>query len=991
MNDVELQNLDKIVQRYYSEGDTSFVTEILKAWHHDIRYFSISKKVIQTSSFSPQFTHFALLSLESLIGHVCVLWKNEDFFDFSNWCLSLLSEQIDRFIEHTIVISAFCTMYARFVKLAWYCSSQFQSFSKSFVNFFGENPKHYYVEIIIYESIIQEMANFHYVETLQLDVFKETTILDWLKFSVNVLHNINDNKYPFDACSQKEIDDVLNACFQLMITCFSIDFFVPNNNSVEIEKITLNLPNSWKTLNFLEIITLGFIFYKSNSSIEVQKNALKLIFCISAISSKSKMQIFTNQTIYYSLVLSYICNIIEFNINISNDDNISLLLNIIIKIIFSLNYEIASQIESFPNFVKTILSLSSILFNVHFLSNNMEIIINLLKILEQIIYIIHKSNYINNQFNDFNHDIESIIISYFNLLSHLLEEEHLLSVDILFPDFSKISPLIQMISKIGKINGIKFYESIFSQFKDSLFNFQKNPDNKINEIKLCLNAMIIASPICSKSQNNERSLLLYSIFLLLNLINTTGDLINQGVNYAIYLEKTIVFIIYHLEKSSILQNTQLNILTKDLTTNQNYQTIQGIYHIIFCRLFISLETYPNETELVNSIIKAFSYGVDFGIKSCQELISDFILNLNKFNERQNGLINKIGNRRSRINLFKIISMIMFSGKSLDNFIGITRELDILIKEQEDKKDDETSLLNIIVYIHGLFKGISISNSYQALFEWFYPKYEILFQNVQELPNSQIEFIKFLVELVDNRNSRIMFELHSADGLKLFKAVSNSLTTFISNSSRSLENVRVITYSMQIMEKLFMNDFLNIGALEEYNDPALTNLLSSFLNYLKEISLCEILHYKKTSLALIRLMICILKRFLSNVIEIDSSFIEIALSISLEINEIYDDNDIKDVLNLISCIAKFCIKSKTLEIGNILENTNEKFNEILLMLEKMLYNSTFIIDIKIIKLMNLIIKFNLIAWKDVRQRLLIFFQNCKQKDFQNEIRELLTDT
>jgi hypothetical protein len=243
----------------------------------------------------------------------------------------------------------------------------------------------------------------------------------------------------------------------------------------------------------------------------------------------------------------------------------------------------------------------------------------------------------------------------------------------------------------------------------------------------------------------------------------------------------------------------------------------------------------------------------------------------------------------------------------------------------------------------------------------------------------------------------MFENHSANGLKMFKTAAASLIHFFtalrrpegSTDANVHANAKPFTYAMKIMEIILTNQFSNIGALEVYDDPTLNNLFVEFLHVARETDLIAILRFPKTGSCLMKLLCCLFDRFMTHIVDIDWQFLPMALRICALSNADTDRPDVESAFKIITHITQFCTENEGTEVGKLLyEATPDIYNQILKMLEEMIFKYTQSRNYEITTVMANVLKMRPTMWPEVRDRLSLFLRLCENDEQRGNISGLI---
>ena len=88
-------------------------------------------------------------------------------------------------------------------------------------------------------------------------------------------------------------------------------------------------------------------------------------------------------------------------------------------------------------------------------------------------------------------------------------------------------------------------------------------------------------------------------------------------------------------------------------------------------------------------------------------------------------------------------------------------------------DGKREVIKLFCILRGILRGLITSRTFKLFFEWLYPQYLCpIIEGTLNAFHADDEVVlcvlKFLTELVFNRNNRLRFDTWSIDGLIVFK-------------------------------------------------------------------------------------------------------------------------------------------------------------------------------------------------------------------------------
>lgn len=178
---------------------------------------------------------------------------------------------------------------------------------------------------------------------------------------------------------------------------------------------------------------------------------------------------------------------------------------------------------------------------------------------------------------------------------------------------------------------------------------------------------------------------------------------------------------------------------------------------------------------------------------------------------------------------------------------------------EQNQEAKRAFIGICRDVRGLAKEFSKPQFYNLLFEWIYPTYTPLVKRALEIwyndPHLTTPALRFIAELVDNREKRNYYDSASSESIYLFREVSSiivSLGTRILTLT-DIPEENVYQYKLKTISIMFriiqtsLRAKMNFAVFQLYGDPALNDILQMFVKLFLSIISCDILSYPKLSL------------------------------------------------------------------------------------------------------------------------------------------------
>jgi hypothetical protein len=661
--------------------------------------------------------------------------------------------------------------------------------------------------------------------------------------------------------------------------------------------------------------------------------------------------------------------------------------------------ELSVRISNFSRFIEAVFQFTISFFTDDMMQNHTETIVNMLRFWDLMARMVVKAK------PDFDCKIyvkcmSQVIRSYVTLALEFIEANVEEARKIFFKDWSQIDPLMRQVTGIGKVDSEEFFQQVLEAFELRLGRFLSNPADSVSECGVAFLSCALMEPVADRSYSptaDSFSFVQKFALAILRLILETGKVLTHAK--PAWIEQVVLFLIHYMRKTFMIQFAHHNPSAILKRGPDSFYDVNDILGLVFRRVMLSLRVFPDNEGIVSQAIGALHQlalgPTDEYRRNTRTVIRDVLISehLDVSWREQLAFLNYPTNRRSRVKFYELISRLMWQDVAHPQLLRFREMLDQRIAEVAISPT-ESLAQGVLLDLRGLLQGAIIRFPYNSLFEWLYPDaVETLQKITVEFPSVQSYYLKFLLQFVSNNGSRIIFDPHSANGLRTFKTVASSLVsfyqslaTFRDSYSGVLRNPKCFTCSMKIMETILTNRSSNIGALEVYKDPALMDLLREFLIVARKVDLMQCLSLRKTMLALMRLLSCLFEKFRDKIVALDPDFLVVGLSIASSFEVERDDSDrcCDAILKIVNNVTKYFVKSGDEKLR---ESVGSTYERILKMLEEMVFRWSGGIYVQVTKVMSTVLLMRQKNWHEVRRKILLFLQFCVDKDLKQAIDDL----
>ena len=1009
----EIQRLAPEIIAYYEKGVASLE---MNQWLMNPANFEVMRAMVAWRDLDPKVTHFGLVGMTNVLANVFHTWGCGDFLGLSDWFLKLLFDEVDRFSASDALLCACCRTYARIVRLGWHTSPEFGRFFQNFRHFFDGNLKQRCMGINLCNSIMKDMKEmYNKLDTEEMKVFKETTLFECLNFAVHAMNKVLGGDVP-PGSPMDEMLKVVEAAIQ-----FVIGLLDDVEQAHDLQKMWVKVCDGWKgKFESVLIATNMFQTYERADQAFLQKLALDGLLRLAAVQRTTHR----NFDGFIDTMVRGMSTIIERGLHFENANNIAAFSNLLVKVKATITYEDACRLECFGALVDHVYNLCEKLFLTPFLRDYPGTLENLLWFWDLMVQSLNRERIMGTRDERYLAMLDTVSQKYVMMLMDFFEKFHADAVTILFEDLTRIHPLIQFVTKVSKFQADVCYPKLHTMFIQLLERFLSEPRNQTVEGQMCLLACALLTPLLAPSsrladQQNKAKLNFYQA--IRRFIEDTGSFVDTHNGGPLLTERVVLCIIGQKKPPESLVNAWLygNADGKPGGAADGKAICRELLQLYFRRALLILRKFPAERQLIDTaldVLLSYIQEKKMVHKDCsQAAISELIDKIGNYEDAEQFRFLEVPtNRRCRVKFNQMMAQLIDINKDRGqaSFAQFWRFIDSQIgrlQENIENRSDEIEALagGLMLDICGLFQGIE--RRYTELFSHFFPDaIELLQKAASNFPALQLPYLKMLSDFVYNKQSRIHFHNHSADGLKMFLTAARSLIQYFTSIPSSRDGYagvqadpRAFRYAMKIMDEILENNCSNIGVLEVYNDPTLINLFQAFLEVTKHLDMMDLLQHPKVKDTIILLLNRLYSSFIKQILGIDWRFLCVSLSICETVRVDQDQTrSIQKTFMIIKKITRFCVENLSGPIGaDIKEATKELFNHILLMLEQILFtygivrfhsNSevTALQCPGAIDLMEMVLRMQPTAWNEVKQRLRLFMQHSRNDELREDINKLL---
>eukprot|EP00658_Telonema_sp_P-2_P070522 TRINITY_DN599_c0_g1_i7.p1 TRINITY_DN599_c0_g1~~TRINITY_DN599_c0_g1_i7.p1 ORF type:complete len:536 (+),score=170.95 TRINITY_DN599_c0_g1_i7:603-2210(+) len=344
-------------------------------------------------------------------------------------------------------------------------------------------------------------------------------------------------------------------------------------------------------------------------------------------------------------------------------------------------------------------------------------------------------------------------------------------------------------------------------------------------------------------------------------------------------------------------------LTEKLGLKNHLMVLQVVINKI-CR---NLRNYTHSEEILRKSLELFqeiasSYTIGRALLKLD--IVEFVL-MNHSNKHFN-FLDVEANHSHRTLFYSTLTKLLFLYDDSEkftafmehfNFVGSRIFSCMATIEEFNKKTIKFALSGLFRDLRGVLSSANSHRNYAHFFDWLYPNYIAMLYRTAELwfdePQVIIPMLKFLAELVHDKNHRLAFPPSSANGILLFKEVSKIICNFGNQimakpvvKDMYTERYKAISQCFIIITRTMEGQYVNFGVFKLYNDTCFMDVLAVLLKFAQTIPLEELMVFPKLCRAFFQFIRTLLMHHTGAFLEVGSdTFLHILNCIQLGIQSL----------------------------------------------------------------------------------------------------------
>ena len=194
---------------------------------------------------------------------------------------------------------------------------------------------------------------------------------------------------------------------------------------------------------------------------------------------------------------------------------------------------------------------------------------------------------------------------------------------------------------------------------------------------------------------------------------------------------------------------------------------------------------------------------------------------------------------------------------LEPFVAVFNDL-VPNGELVRSEDSLPVLIGLVRDLRGVLSSCTTAKTYVAYFEWLFPQWFELLHRATDVwwdrPAVTSPVLKFMSEVVQNKDSRIAFATSSPNGILLFREASKCICSYAGRIidqtypadrmySHKYKGINVV---LVLMTRVLTGGYVYFGVFGLYNDRTLDDALTAALQLILSIPLTDVMAFQRVA-------------------------------------------------------------------------------------------------------------------------------------------------
>ncbi|VDD88080.1 unnamed protein product [Enterobius vermicularis] len=386
-------------------------------------------------------------------------------------------------------------------------------------------------------------------------------------------------------------------------------------------------------------------------------------------------------------------------------------------------------------------------------------------------------------------------------------------------------------------------------------------------------------------------------FLALKALEVSDERLATGVPGNLHLEESFLYVLEQFRRTYVCEHIQkINVVYDVLEKNLGLQDENALLTIFVRKIITNLKFWWREERLIDATL-ALLNELSLGYSAARRIIrlQDIQLLLNNHTGEYFEFLSSIADlsaMRSRTTFYVSIMRLMCVDFNDDEstFLSFMQPLSDNVQQicdvfamsspTVDQEQVKCAVIGLCRDVRGIAIACHIKSVYSMLFDWLYPNvFNIMLRSVElwvDCSAVMSAVLKLLIELCQNRQQRLQFEMSSCSAVLLFREASKIICSFgerllalpeVSPENAYKERYKHIASCFAALKMALSGSYVPFGVFRLYGDTCLQDALSMFMKLFMAIPTEEFHSYQKVTQNFYSLLECIAHdniAYLSNV-------------------------------------------------------------------------------------------------------------------------------
>jgi len=815
-------------------------------------------------------------SLQNLVTKHWGSFSTSDRLDIRNYLLDYLAKngpQLEGFVSQAIM-----RLLARITKHGWFDDPAHREITQQVTKFLQATVDHCVIGLEILKTLIAEISNTSPGRTLTFHrkvavSFRDLALFHVFQIALTTLQQLLQRQVTVENPQQEWSLNMHT--LQLVKLCLTFDFIGTCPEESTEDTTSVQVPASWRDL-IQDPATMQLLFdvHKAGEPGH-QKVALECLVQMASIR-RSLFADDNQRALYLTHLMNGTMEIMQNQRGLQDQDNFHVFCRLLSRL--KANNQLAEiiQSEGYSTWIELLSKFTIASFNSwEWASNSIFYLLSLWSRL------VMSLPYLKNDTSQLQKFVPEVLKCYIS--TRLESVRRTLSIDTAddpLEDEARLTEQLETIPALCRfqyqeisVQLIPTFDSIFQQYQEVIEAADGNED-KFHTLEGQLAWLVhIAAAIVggrsASSAGDQADLIDGELsWRVLRLMEVSDQRLGKHSDDLTWKERLDAAVLgffssfrrVYIGVDALTQTKVYHPLTEKLGLKNHLMVLQVVINKI-CR---NLRCYVNCEEILRKSLELFqeiasSYTIGRTLLKLE--IIEFVLT--NHSSKHFGFLEIEANHSQRGLFYSTLTKLLFLHDDSDKFNTFMQPFDSLLRIFTSMTTiDEFRQRSVKVALSGLFRDLrgilsSANNhrTYSLFFDWLYPNYIAMLYRTAELwfdePKVVLPMLKFLAELVYDKNRRLAFPPSSANGILLFKEVSKILCSYGNQiihkpvvGDMYNERYKSISQCFIILTRTMEGQYVNFGVFKLYNDSCFMDVLAILLKFSRTIPLEELMVFPK---------------------------------------------------------------------------------------------------------------------------------------------------